>query len=150
LPFQNALGRTDLAAFDDLPLGRLWCYLRDYVSSSRRPFTRICDDRSCRAVFQALPVIFIRTRYFSVSDDGLVFIGIGIGAVLASIVNLWFLRSYPHLLEQWYKFTPAEEHLYSDMVPRAERDPHRDGEHARIHLLHSSCAYCSPSLARGC
>jgi DHA1 family multidrug resistance protein-like MFS transporter len=85
-PFQDALGRTDLAAFDDLSLSHPWCYVRKYVSSSRRPSARISDHRSCRAVFQARPVIFI---------------GIGIGAVLASIVNLWFLRSYP-LLEQWY------------------------------------------------
>jgi hypothetical protein len=67
-------------------------------------------------VFQALPVIFIRTRHFSISNDGLVFIGIGIGAAFASILNLWFLRSYPRLLKQWYGFPPAEERLYSAMV----------------------------------
>ena len=67
-------------------------------------------------MFQVLPVIFIRTRHFSLSDDGLVFIGIGIGAVLATVVNLWFLRSYPRLLKQWYGFPPAEERLYSAMV----------------------------------
>lgn len=61
-------------------------------------------------------MIFIRTRHFSLSDDGLVFIGIGIGAVLATVVNLWFLRSYPRLLKQWYGFPPAEERLYSAMV----------------------------------
>jgi len=67
-------------------------------------------------VFQALPVIFIRTRHFSISNDGLVFIGIGIGSILATVVNLWFLRPYPRLLKQWYGFPPAEERLYSAMV----------------------------------
>ena len=67
-------------------------------------------------VFQALPVIFIRTRHFSISNDGLIFIGIGIGAVLATVVNLWFLRTYPLLLKQWHGYPPAEERLYSAMV----------------------------------
>ncbi|KAI0270437.1 major facilitator superfamily domain-containing protein [Gloeopeniophorella convolvens] len=68
------------------------------------------------AMFQALPVIFIRTRHFSISNDGLVFIGIGIGSVLATLVNLWFLRPYPRLLKEWRGFPPAEERLYSAMV----------------------------------
>ena len=61
-------------------------------------------------------MIFIRTRHFSVSNNGLVFIGIGIGAVLATFMNLWFLRPYRHLLKDWYGFPPAEERLYSAMV----------------------------------
>lgn len=67
-------------------------------------------------MFQALPVIFIRTRHFSITNDGLVFIGIGIGSVLATFVNLWFLRTYPSLIKQWHGFPPAEERLYSAMV----------------------------------
>jgi multidrug resistance protein len=67
------------------------------------------------AMFQAIPVIFIRTRHFSISNDGLVFIGIGIGAALATVVNLWFMRRYPSLLKEWYGFPPAEERLYSAM-----------------------------------
>lgn len=67
-------------------------------------------------MFQALPIIFIRTRHFSISNDGLVFIGIGIGSVLAALVNLWFLRPYPRLLEKWHGFPPAEERLYSAML----------------------------------
>lgn len=61
-------------------------------------------------------MIFIRTRHFSISNDGLVFIGIGIGAVLATVVNLWFMRRYPRLLKEWYGFPPAEERLYSAML----------------------------------
>lgn len=61
-------------------------------------------------------MIFIRTRHFSITNDGLVFIGIGIGSVLATFVNLWFLRTYPRLIKEWYGFPPAEERLYSAMV----------------------------------
>jgi len=57
-----------------------------------RPVIRVSDDPCC-AVFQAIPVIFIHT--LSISNDGLIFIGIGIGSVLAAVVNLWFLRPYP-------------------------------------------------------
>lgn len=67
-------------------------------------------------MFEAVPLIFIRTRHFSVSNNGLVFIGIGIGAALATFMNLWFLRPYPSLLKHWYGFPPAEERLYSAMV----------------------------------
>jgi DHA1 family multidrug resistance protein-like MFS transporter len=77
---------------------------------------KISDPWSCPAVFQALPVIFIRTRHFSIQNDGLVFIGIGIGSILATFVNLWFLRPYPRLLKEWHGFPPAEERLYSAMV----------------------------------
>ncbi|KAH9020802.1 MFS general substrate transporter [Lactarius pseudohatsudake] len=68
------------------------------------------------AMFEAVPLIFIDTRHFSVSSDGLIFIGIGIGAILATVVSLWFLRPYPRLLEQWHGFPPVEERLYSAMV----------------------------------
>lgn len=68
------------------------------------------------AMFEAVPLIFVRTRHFSVSDNGLVFIGIGIGAALATVMNYWFLRPYPRLLKEWHGFPPAEERLYSAMV----------------------------------
>lgn len=83
--------------------------------SSFRSVIQASDDPCC-AVFQAIPVIFIRTRHFSISNDGLIFIGIGIGSVLAAVVNLWFLRPYPRLLKQWYGFPPPEERLYSAML----------------------------------
>ena len=80
-----------------------------------RAVIQVSDD-PCRTVFQAIPVIFIHTRHFSISNDGLIFIGIGIGSILAAVVNLWFLRPYPHLLKEWYGFPPAEERLYSAML----------------------------------
>jgi hypothetical protein len=38
-------------------------------------------------------VIFIRTRHFSLMNDGLIFIGIGIGSILSTFV---YLGSYTH------------------------------------------------------
>jgi hypothetical protein len=61
-------------------------------------------------------LIFTRTRHFSVSNDGLIFIGIGIGSTLATVINYWFLRRYPRLLKEWYGFPLAEERLYPAMV----------------------------------
>ncbi|KAI9434586.1 MFS polyamine transporter [Lactarius indigo] len=67
-------------------------------------------------MFEAVPLIFTRTHHFSVSSDGLIFIGLGIGGILATFLNLWFLRPYPRLLEEWHGFPLAEERLYSSMV----------------------------------
>ena len=68
------------------------------------------------AVFEAFPVIFIHIRHFTIPHDGLVFIGIGIGAVLATLINIWFLRPYPRLMKEWRGFPPPEERLYSAML----------------------------------
>lgn len=67
-------------------------------------------------MFEAVPLIFTGTYQFSVSNDGLIFIGIGIGATLATVINFWFLRRYPRLLKEWYGFPPPEERLYSAML----------------------------------
>ena len=67
-------------------------------------------------MFEAIPLIFIHTRHFSVSDNGLVFIDIGIGATLFKVIFFCFLRPYPRLLKEWCGFPPAEGRLYSAMV----------------------------------
>ena len=90
-----------------------------YASMCAEPFvpkTRYPDGSLCFPVFEAVPLIFVRTRHFSVPHDGLVFIGIGIGAAIATAMNYWFLRPYPRLLREWHGFPPAEERLYSAMV----------------------------------
>jgi MFS transporter, DHA1 family, multidrug resistance protein len=67
-------------------------------------------------VFEAFPVIFIRVRNFTVPHDGLVFIGVGIGSTIATLINIWFLRMYPRLMVEWRGFPPPEMRLYSGMV----------------------------------
>ena len=67
-------------------------------------------------MFEAFPVIFIRVRNFTVPHDGLVFIGVGIGSTIATLINIWFLRMYPRLMVEWRGFPPPEMRLYSGMV----------------------------------
>jgi DHA1 family multidrug resistance protein-like MFS transporter len=44
------------------------------------------------------------------------FIGVGIGALLAVIVNWYFLRPYPQLMKEWRGFPPPEKRLTPSMI----------------------------------
>ncbi|KAG5644441.1 hypothetical protein DXG03_008536 [Asterophora parasitica] len=68
------------------------------------------------ALFQAFPIIFIRKRGFSISDDGLVFIGIGIGTTLGSYINYRLTSHYPQLIKKWKGFPPPEQRLFGAMI----------------------------------
>ncbi|PFH45654.1 hypothetical protein AMATHDRAFT_71263 [Amanita thiersii Skay4041] len=68
------------------------------------------------ALFQAFPIIFITRRNFTISQDGLIFIGVGIGAVLGAITNSAFSRHYPELIKRWRGFPPPEQRLYGAML----------------------------------
>jgi MFS transporter, DHA1 family, multidrug resistance protein len=78
----------------------------------------ITDSSICSyyAVFEAVPLIFIEIRGFTVQQDGLVFIPIGIGSCLAAGLNLHFSARYSALMEKWKGFPPPEERLYGGMV----------------------------------
>jgi len=67
-------------------------------------------------VFEAFPIIFIHIRHFTVQHDGLVFISLGIGSVIAALINIWLIRPYPRLLKEWRGSPPPEKRLYSAMV----------------------------------
>ncbi|KAI0061389.1 MFS polyamine transporter [Artomyces pyxidatus] len=68
------------------------------------------------ALFEAFPVIFIRIHGLSVSHDGLIFLGVGIGSAIGTCVNIWLLRPYPRLMREWRGFPPAEYRLYGAMI----------------------------------
>lgn len=68
------------------------------------------------AQFQAFPIIFVRTRGFSMSQNGLVFIGVGIGSTLGAIINLMLSRHYPQLIVRWKGFPPPEQRLFGAMI----------------------------------
>ncbi|KAJ7100947.1 MFS polyamine transporter [Mycena belliarum] len=67
-------------------------------------------------LFEAFPIIFMQKRGFTISQDGLCFIGIGIGTSLGALLNVYFTRNYPTLIKTWRGFPPPEERLHGAMV----------------------------------
>jgi len=72
--------------------------------------------RNLLSVFQAIPVIFIYKKGFTISQTGLIFIGVGIGTTLGSIINYLLGRQYVTLVPKWKGFPPPEKRLYSGMI----------------------------------
>lgn len=68
------------------------------------------------AVFEAVPIVFIDTRHFSIDADGLIFLGVGIGTGLGALLNFLFSRRYAALARRWRGFPPPEERLYGAMI----------------------------------
>ncbi|KAF8496254.1 MFS polyamine transporter [Russula emetica] len=67
-------------------------------------------------LFEAYPVIFAEKRGLTIPQTGLMFIGVGIGALFAVIVNWYFLRPYPQLIKEWRGFPPPEKRLPPAMI----------------------------------
>ncbi|KAJ7171197.1 major facilitator superfamily domain-containing protein [Mycena filopes] len=67
-------------------------------------------------LFEAFPIIFIEKRGFTIAQNGLIFIGIGIGTTLGAILNVHLSRHYPELIKTWRGAPPPEERLYGSMV----------------------------------
>ena len=67
-------------------------------------------------VLQAIPIIFIGKYGFSMSHEGLVFIGIGIGTAIGALINMRTVSHYPKLIVRWKGFPPPEERLYGSMI----------------------------------
>ncbi|KAG6878237.1 hypothetical protein C0993_010359 [Termitomyces sp. T159_Od127] len=68
------------------------------------------------ALFQAFPVIFIQRRGFTIGEDGLIFIGVGIGTTLGSYLNYVLSSHYPQLIKKWKGFPPPEQRLLGGMI----------------------------------
>ncbi|KAG5351224.1 hypothetical protein C0989_007375 [Termitomyces sp. Mn162] len=68
------------------------------------------------ALFQAFPVIFIERRGFTLGQDGLIFIGVGIGTTLGSYLNYLLSSHYPQLIKKWKGFPPPEQRLFGAMI----------------------------------
>jgi DHA1 family multidrug resistance protein-like MFS transporter len=67
-------------------------------------------------VFEALPIIFMEKRGFTLGQVGLVFIGVGIGTLTGALLNMYFTSHYPKLIEKWRGFPPPEERLFGAML----------------------------------
>ncbi|KAG7450861.1 MFS general substrate transporter [Guyanagaster necrorhizus] len=68
------------------------------------------------ALFEAIPIIFVETRGFTLGENGLIFIGIGIGTTLGAIINILCSLHYPELVHKWKGYPPPEERLYGAMI----------------------------------
>ncbi|KAJ7091308.1 MFS general substrate transporter [Mycena crocata] len=68
------------------------------------------------SLFSAFPIVFVQRRGFTIAQDGLVFIGIGIGTSLGAFINVRFSRHYPQLIKTWKGFPPPEERLWGAML----------------------------------
>lgn len=68
------------------------------------------------ALFEALPIVFMVQRGFTAGQGGLIFIGVGIGTTIGSLVNAYLSRHYKEIIRKWKGFPPPEERLTSAMV----------------------------------
>ncbi|KAF7368735.1 MFS general substrate transporter [Mycena venus] len=67
------------------------------------------------ALFQAFPIIFLK-RGFTIGQNGLVFLSVGIGSASGTALNIFISRHYPKLIKAWRGFPPPEERLLGAMV----------------------------------
>lgn len=85
-----------------------------------RPFSSILIPASCSpkipSVFEAFPLIFMDTHGLTLTQNGLVFLGVGIGSTLGAILNFYFSLQYSKQITHWKGFPPAEYRLYGAMV----------------------------------
>jgi len=71
---------------------------------------------SSSPVFEAFPVIFVETHGFTLSQNGLIFIGVGIGTTLGAMLNFYFSTKVSAVSDKWRGFPPAEMRLYGAMT----------------------------------
>lgn len=69
-----------------------------------------------QTVFEAFPIIFVEKRGFTIAQNGLVFIGFGIGSTLGALAIILTSRHYPELIKKWKGFPPPEQRLFGAMV----------------------------------
>ncbi|KAJ7674080.1 MFS polyamine transporter [Mycena polygramma] len=67
-------------------------------------------------LFEAFPIIFIEKRGFTIGQNGLIFLGVGIGTTFGALLNVYLGRNYPQLIKHWRGFPPPEERLIGGMV----------------------------------
>ncbi|KAF5368197.1 hypothetical protein D9757_010478 [Collybiopsis confluens] len=68
------------------------------------------------ALLEALPVIFIEKRGFTPTQQGILFLGIGIGSTLTTVVNVYLVSKVNKIIPKWKGFPPPEERLYAAMI----------------------------------
>jgi DHA1 family multidrug resistance protein-like MFS transporter len=73
-------------------------------------FIRLTNDIS---VLEAIPVIFIDHHGLTVSQDGLIFLGVGIGTTIGAVSSIYIRGDEnKRLVKEWRGFPPPEQRLY--------------------------------------
>jgi DHA1 family multidrug resistance protein-like MFS transporter len=67
-------------------------------------------------VFEAFPIIFEEKRGLSVSNDSLIFVGIGIGTSIGALLNIYLDGNTPDIIMKWQNSPPPENRLYGAML----------------------------------
>jgi len=67
-------------------------------------------------LFEAFPVIWGELRGFTSWQTSLVFIGVGIGAMLGAAMDVYLARPMVRLVEKWHGYPPCEMNLYGAMA----------------------------------
>ena len=84
--------------------------------STRLFFFRLEPNCYTIPVFEAFPIIFIIKRGFTISQTGLIFIGIGIGTSIGATIIYYTSVHYPALIKKWKGFPPPEHRLFGAMI----------------------------------
>lgn len=55
-------------------------------------------------------------RGLTIGQEGLMFIGVGIGTTIGAIINYYSAAHYPELIKKWKGFPPPEDRLIGAMI----------------------------------
>jgi MFS transporter, DHA1 family, multidrug resistance protein len=67
-------------------------------------------------LLDAFPVIFITKRHLTLSQNGLMFVGLSIGIMIGAVLSFWSMRHIGDLAVKWRGFPPPEERLRGAMI----------------------------------
>lgn len=67
-------------------------------------------------LLDAFPIVFVVKRQMSLSQNGLMFIGLGIGIMIGAFMSLLSMRHIGELAKKWRGFPPPEQRLRGAMI----------------------------------
>lgn len=71
---------------------------------------------SLLTVFEAFPIIFIERHNLSISQNGLIFLSLSMGATLGALLKQLLLNHHSYYMSYYRGFPPPEKRLYGAMI----------------------------------
>jgi len=109
-----------LATEPILLLVTLWFTLLYGLIYAREHFHHLATptyaDAPFMLVFEAYPVIFIERHGMTINQNGLTYIGLGIGMCVGTAISLYVQRNHAMLVKEWRGFPPPELGLIDAMM----------------------------------